>query len=345
MFDVVIIGGSFAGLATAMALRDHRVLVIEQYPIGARQSSTCGIPLRLAQMVGAERAVQQAHPALVMHAAGRETTFPLPEPYATFEYRAFCQAMLAQTNAEVWQARATGIDGNTVTTTSGDARGRFIVDASGWRSFRNGFGRPPEPLEHAGRGIETELPVQLNLTPGLHFYFERRIVRKGYAWVFPCGDTVRIGLVSAEERAALRRRLDEFVAGFGLETGDTHGGVIPVVRREPMAGDVFVVGDAAGQCLALTDEGIRIAIRHGLACGQTIAGALRGEITPEQARARYRRVVRDTEGFHRNLVWMMKIVDRTPETALHLAARACSPPPVAKFILNRYLRQSGWHAA
>ena len=199
MYDVVIVGGSFAGLATAMQLRGYQVLLIEQYPIGTHQMSACGTPLATARAVGAECAIQDSHDALVLHTDGREIRFPLPDPYATFDYQAFCQAMLAQTNAEVWQARATDFVAGGVATTRGTVQARFIVDATGWRALRSRGADPaPGPL-HVGYGLETELPIRLDLSPGLHFYVEKHIMRSGYGWVFPCRATTRFGIGAFEQ--------------------------------------------------------------------------------------------------------------------------------------------------
>jgi hypothetical protein len=37
----------------------------------------------------------------VLHTGGRTIRFAIPEPYVTLDYHAFCQAMLAQTDAAV----------------------------------------------------------------------------------------------------------------------------------------------------------------------------------------------------------------------------------------------------
>ena len=342
MFDVVIVGGSFAGLAAALGVRGYRVLILDQYPIGRHQSSTCGLPLAVARAVGAESSIYEVVDTLVLHTAGREIHFSTPEPYATFDYRAFCQAMLRQTDAEVWLARATGYRDGVVQTTAGPAAGRFIVDAAGWRSFRGQGVAPAAPLPIAGRGLETELPVHVAVSPGLHFFFERHIVPDGYAWIFPCGDRTRVGLGSAAAHPGLHARLVSWLTELGLEVGPTHGGVMPVVRREPVVGDVFVVGDAAGQCLPATAEGIRPAIVHGLACGRLLASALRGELSADEARARYRALVHQTDLFHRRLLTVQAVVERMPEPILALAARACSPDSIARRILTAYLQHSGW---
>ena len=222
MYDVIVVGGSFAGLAAALQLRGYHTLLIDQWSIGTHQTSTCAMPLSSARLVGAECAAQMVHSTLVIHTWGREITYALPDPYITFDYSVFCQAILAQTDAEVWLARATGYSGGIVKTTRGDANAPFVVDASGWRSLQPGG--PSREIPGIGYGMETELPVSAPVGPGLHFYFENGIVRNGYAWVFPCGATTRIGVCAFDKGVHLRPVLDTFLERFGLRCGPTHGG-------------------------------------------------------------------------------------------------------------------------
>lgn len=341
LYDVIIVGGSFAGLATAMQLRGFHVLVIDQYPIGARQMSACGTPLATARAVGAEESVQEAHSDLVMHTGGQTVRFPLRDPYVTFDYAAFCRAMLAQTDAEVWEARATGFRDGVVATSRGPARARFVVDAAGWRSLSGHGLQPARPMSAVGYGVETELPGRPASGPGLHFFWEKRIVRNGYAWVFPCGATTRYGVCSFDKGTRLGPELARFIARWGLEAGATHGGVLAIQRREAVAGELFVVGDAAGRCLPVTGEGIRTAIVDGFACGRAIAAALHGAIAADEARARYQEHARRTARFHRYLLRMQAAIARTPDGLIALAGRACARPALIDRILHTYLARSG----
>ena len=220
MYDAIIIGGSFAGLAVAMQLRGCRVLLIDQQPIGTHQMSACGAPLATVRAVGAEHAIQEVHDAFVLHVGGRTIRLPLSDPYVTFDYRAFCAAMLAQTDAEVRLERATALSAGAVMTNRGQEQARFVVDATGWRAL-HAARAGAAPARHAGYGIETELPVRLNIDPGLHFYVEKRIVRSGYAWVFPCGATTRFGVGTFQQGAQLAPLLAQFLARFGLRPGAT----------------------------------------------------------------------------------------------------------------------------
>lgn len=340
-YDVVIVGGSFAGLAVAMQLRGQRVLIVDQYPIGSHQMSACGTPLTTTRAVGAEASILDAHDDLVLHVAKKVIRFPLRDPYVTFDYAAFCQAMLAQTDAEIWQARATRVDEHSVGTTNGAATAKFVVNASGWRSLAQGAAASAQPDQSLGYGLETELPVRWT-DPGLHFYFVKDLVRNGYAWIFPCGETTRFGIGSFEKDLKLRGALDRFLEPYSLERGETHGGVLAIARRPPLHEGVFVVGDAAGQCLPVTGEGIRTAIFHGIHCGQSIARSLAGELTTEEAQQMYALQVQSMDRFHRRLLAFQSLIAHTPEPILAWAGQIFARPALTRRIMDKYWGDSGW---
>lgn len=341
-FDCVIVGGSFAGLATALQLRGFRVLILDRYPIGAHQTSACATALATARAVGAESAVLEEHPAVVLHTAGQAIRFELDDPFVTFDYQRFCQAMLAQTGAEVRLARATGYQDGVVWTDQGPVRGRFVVDAAGWSSVLGHSLQPPHAVRVAGYAMETELPGRPDLPPGLHFFFVRRYVPRGYAWAFPCGESTRFGVGSSRPGLNLREALRRFLADFDLAPGRTHGGMLAVDFYDPVVGDLFVAGDAAGQCPPLTGEGIRIALYHGFHCGRAIRGALRGEMTPQEARALYRQMAIEQQHTHRRLLFLQRLAEWAPEPVLALSGRLAARPWVTRRILRRYLASTGW---
>lgn len=340
-FDVVIVGGSFAGLAVAMQLRPHRVLLVDQHPIGSHQMSACGTPLQTVQAVGAEGSIQAVHRALVLHTNKRAVGFPLRHPFVTFDYRRFCQAVLAQTDADVWRARVTAMGADFAVTTRGRVQAAFVVDASGWRSRLDANGPTPA---HLGYGLETELPLRWE-APGLHFYIEKALVANGYAWIFPCDQTTRFGVGSFDKNLQLRPVLADFLSRYDLSPGDTHGGVLAVTPRTPVVDGVFRVGDAAGQCLSVSGEGIRTAIFHGLHCGRAIAGVLAGALTRQEAETLYQLQVRGTERFQARLLTLQALVAHTPEWLLALTGQICARPALTHRIMDRYLAESGWFAA
>ena len=88
--------------------------------------------------------------------------------------------------------------------------------------------------------------------------------------------------------------LQSFLRRSGLEPGSIHGGYLATGWQSPVTGNVFVAGDAAGQCLPLTGEGIRTAVLAGERLGVYLREVLDRNWSLEQAATYYRAfVVRD----------------------------------------------------
>ncbi|HET6780497.1 MAG TPA: hypothetical protein VFH67_00175, partial [bacterium] len=218
-FDVVIAGASFAGLAAAQRVRGH-VALIDKDPIGEGVTSACGAPVSIVRAMGAEASIQQLHEHLVIHTERSRAVWPLPEPFCTFDYKSFCRLAFARANAEFLRVTVLGREGSIVRTSAGDLKGRFLVDATGWRAIL--AGGPASPYVNRrwmAFGIETE--IEREFEPGLHFYFLPEI-RDGYAWAFPCDGGVRFGVLSYLGRSNLRHALDKFVDRFGVGAGKVH---------------------------------------------------------------------------------------------------------------------------
>lgn len=287
---MIIAGGSFAGLAVARQLRG-RVLLLDRQPIGEGQSSACGAPLVTLERMGVREAILQVHDALVIHTRRGVATWRPGVPFATFDYRRFCEEVLEHLDAEVKIAAAQRVDGHEVVTSAGRFTAPLIVDATGWRAVLASSLRPGYVRRRLmGFALETELPV--TFPPGLHFYFDREIIRHGYAWAFPAGTQTRFGVGSCGPETKLQQPLQRFLARMGLRAGQYHGGFLASGLRDPVVDGVFVVGDGAGQCLPLTGEGIRMAVRAGLFLGDQLRLVIAGELPVEAARERYRAFVR-----------------------------------------------------
>jgi len=333
-FDVVIAGASFAGLAAAQRLQGRTVL-LDRSPLGAGQTSACAAPLGIVRAMGAQAAILQVHDALVLHTPSREAVWPLPEPFCTFDYERFCRRAFARSTAEFRQTAVLGRDGRTVLTGDGRVTGRYLIDATGWRAVLAG--------DRAGRtasrrmmafGIETELETPF--PPGLHFYFLPE-VRDGYAWAFPCGQTVRFGVLSYLGRTRVAGGLETFLARFGLRPGARHGGYLASGLRPPVVDEVFVVGDASGQCLPLTGEGIRTAVLAGWKAGALLQRVLDGTCSAAAAAGEYRAFTRAARGTFRALTWATLALLLMPLPLTGTVATFLSRPrPLAGF-MRRYL--------
>jgi len=291
---------------------------------------------------GAEEAILEIHDVLVLHAGGHKTRFELENPYVTFDYWQFCRAMAAHTDAEIRVARATGYSGNTVTTDQGDFSAPYVIDATGWAAALSGGFRARQQSGKVAYGLDTELPFRPRLCPGLHFYFDKRYVSWGYAWAFPCGETTRLGVGSFQGGKELRQGLARLADDFGQSVGPVHGGALSLGFNEPVVGDLFVVGDAAGQCLPLTGEGIRTAIFHGLHCGRAIRGALQGVFVAAEAHTLYRDLVLSHRRTYRQLWGIQRGVATIPYSWLAMAARLAARLELGDRLMSSYLRNTGW---
>ena len=79
-WDVLICGASFAGLAVARELRGSgaRVLIVDRYEVGERQTSACAAPTAWLQNLDLHASVQQTFHSLLIHTPTRTFRWHLP---------------------------------------------------------------------------------------------------------------------------------------------------------------------------------------------------------------------------------------------------------------------------
>jgi flavin-dependent dehydrogenase len=289
VYDAVIVGASFAGLAAARRLGEN-VVVLDRKSPGVGQASSCGAPLPTMSALGAEEAVLQIHDELVIHTRDDQCGIPLDPPFCTFDYARFANAMLRQVRARIVRANVCGLDGMQVLTDEGAYEGRALVDASGWRAALGSL-LAPRLVDRRWLfcGVETEVAIRER---GLHFFIEPHGVKRTLGWIFPCGRYSRVGIGSYVGDHPLGRYLDAFLDERGYVGGARHGGFFPSALRVPTAGHAFLVGDAAGQCYPLSGEGIRPAIYFGDSCGRLVRDVVEGRRSYVEALATYAEDVR-----------------------------------------------------
>lgn len=333
-WDAVVVGASFAGLAAARALAGvGRVLLLDRGPVGWGQTSACATPLAALERLGLLDSVEQVHDLGVVHFgddAGHP--FPLGQPFATFDYRRCCVALLAQTDAHFLQATALGRRDEVVLTSAGAFSAHVVIDASGWRSVL----APSPGRRQLSLGLEVRLGGGGD---GLHFWLQHPAAHNGYAWDFPAGDHRRVGLLTYGESRGLHRRLKTFL-GEPVPAGGVHGGGLPARLRDPVAGTVFLVGDAAGQCLPLTGEGIRPALVYGHLAGYLARQVLCSRLSQEQALCRYREAVRAARREYEFLRLLQVCLGPTPRLALKALCWLLGVGPLSRLARSQY-----WAAA
>src|SRR5215210_1395546 len=134
-WDVLICGASFAGLAVARELAGSgaRVLMIDRYELGERQTSACGIPTGWLEALGLMGSQRQTFGELVVHTPHGSARLKLPFSFSTFDYPELCRLLLAQTDCDFETAKVEGRRGDVVHTDRGELSTPLVVDALGWR--------------------------------------------------------------------------------------------------------------------------------------------------------------------------------------------------------------------
>jgi geranylgeranyl diphosphate/geranylgeranyl-bacteriochlorophyllide a reductase len=114
-----------------------------------------------------------------------------------------------------------------------------------------------------------------------------------YAWIFPHGDTMSVGVGSAKKGFSLRGAVGDLRASTGLvatETVRREGAPIPLkpLRRWDNGRDVLVAGDAAGVVAPASGEGIYYAMLSGRLAADAVLEFLKTGDARALAQARRR---------------------------------------------------------
>jgi menaquinone-9 beta-reductase len=338
--DVLICGASFAGLAVARELAGSgaRVLLLDRYELGERQTSACAMPtgwLQALELMGSQR---QSFDAITVHTPFRTSRWALPWSFSTFDYRELCALLWSQSDhseVELETATVTARDGFTVHTDRGEVRAPLIVDALGWRRVLSNAATIQPPNARLSRGLEVHPPGR---GEELELWIDPRYVRAGYGWSFPAREEVRVGIGSfwpshhvKEPTVKLAREQRRPAEGY-------QGNWIPHRLRDAIEDGVFFAGDSAGHCLPLTAEGIRTALYFGLACGRELRAVLDGHRTRTAALERYGAF---SDAHARKYRWLFQaqraIGWATPSPAVAALALALERRRAAAWIFEHYL--------
>ena len=345
-WDVVVCGASFAGLTVARELTGSgaRVLVLDRYEIGERQTSACAAPTRWLEALGLMTSVRQTFDDLVFHTPHADTRMHLPWSFSTFDYPELCGLLWAQSDAEFETATVEGraavpasaVNGGprpiAVATDRGVVTAPLVVDALGWRRvLGDGYQPPDAPLS---RGLEVH--------PGgsgddLELWIERSVVPAGYGWSFPAGDELRVGVGSFDPQHHVKDPTVALAERLDLPAERYQGNWIPHRLRDGVDRDVFFCGDSAGHCLPVTAEGIRPAFYFGIACGREIRSVIERRSSRDAALTRYGAF---NDSHRWKYEWMLKVqklVPKVPPRILGPALRGMSTDAFVRWSFDHYL--------
>jgi menaquinone-9 beta-reductase len=333
--DVVICGASFAGLAVARELAGSgaRVLVLDRYEIGERQTSACGIPTEWLRAMRLMEAHRQTFGRLIVHTPHATARLELPWTFSTFDYPQLCSLLWEQSDAAFETATVKGRTGGVVHTDRGDVSAPLVIDALGWRRvLGHGYQPPDAPLS---RGLEVH---PWGTDDELEVWIDRRYVPAGYGWSFPAHEEVRVGVGSFDPRFHVKDTTVLLAEDLEREPIRYQGNWIPHKLREATEDGIFFVGDSAGHCLPLTAEGIRTAFYFGIACGRELRAVLEGRRTPAEALTRYHDFSAAHEWKFRSMLRAQRLIPRVPPRLLGGALQAMQRRRFVDWSFGHYLR-------
>ncbi|WP_328316076.1 geranylgeranyl reductase family protein [Streptomyces sp. NBC_00388] len=295
VWDVVVVGAGPAGAsaAYAAAVAGRRVLLLEKAELPRYKTCGGGIigPSRDSLPPGFELPLRDRVYAVTFSMNGRMTRTRRSRQmlFGLINRPEFDQGLVEEaqkagaeirTGAAVSRVEQHGSavpDRRTVAVVLSDGEtvlARAVVGADGSAS-RIGA-HVGVKMDQVDLGLEAEIPVPPTVAED---WAGRVLIDWGpipgsYAWVFPKGDTLTVGVISARgEGAATKRYLEDFIARQGLAGFEpaVSSGHLTRCRSEdsPLSrGRVLVCGDAAGLLEPWTREGISFALRSGRLAGE-----------------------------------------------------------------------------
>jgi len=292
-YDVIVIGAGPAGSTTAyrLARAGARVCLVDRARFPRDKPCGGGLTLRAVRelLFSVEPVVEdRVHTFELGLRYARRWSRRAQEPLVLMTQRRRLDAFLAEQAAAAGAefrdgAKVTGVDPTGVVTIGGERlEAAVVVGADG----ANGVTARSLGLPAHEHGVALEGNVGYAHVSRQRFggraVVELGAVPGGYAWVFPKGDHVNVGVGGWQsEGPRLRERLQELCAAFEIDQADVvdlRGHRLPMrgASRRPVAGRVLLVGDAAGLVDPLSGDGMYEAFISGRLAAEATLELLQG---------------------------------------------------------------------
>jgi flavin-dependent dehydrogenase len=363
-YDLLICGASFAGLTVARELAGSgaRVLVLDRYEIGERQTSACAGPTAWLTALGLDESIKQTFGDLVVHTPHTSVRMDLPWDFSTFDYRTLCELLWDQCDADFETATVEGRgappNGNVQTiaaasppdthvaapngtapnirvlTDRGELAAPLVVDALGWRRVLGSGANVQPPEARLSRGLEVH---PWGSDEDLEIWIERGVVPAGYGWSFPANDEIRVGVGSFDPGFHVKQPTVELAERLEVESVRYQGNWIPHRLRPAVDAGVFFAGDSAGHCLPLTAEGIRTAFYFAIACGRELRAVHEGAKPRPRALTDYAAFSDAHRWKFESLLRVQQLIPRVPPRLLALALNGMASKRFVDWSFGHYL--------
>jgi flavin-dependent dehydrogenase len=335
-YDLIIVGGSFAGLACARtaALRGLKVAVVDAKREPGARVRTTGIvvkeasddfdlPARLMRKVRGVRLYAPNNRSLDLSAPGY------------FFQATDTPGVLRWMASEAERAGATLLFGHKFETAVAHARGvalpslglhaSFLIGADGARSrVAEIFGLSRNAQFLTGLEIECEPLADLD-SRFLHCFADSRIAPGYIAWVVPGVDATQIGAAASRpakpDLSRLLGRLKSVCDIRAIKVTARRSGLIPTGGTLAQLGTdrVLLIGDAAGMVSPVTGGGIHTALHFGRRAAQLVSDYL-GDRGPHPVAA----LQREAPRYHAKRA-LRRVLDAAPSNALINAMLMTAP--------------------
>ena len=300
--DCVVVGASFAGLASAYALARsglHTTVLEKKFDVGEKLHTT-GIIVKdaidqIALLDSLPAALVRRIPGVRLYAPNL-TFVDLAAPgyyFLATDTPGVMRWLAGQAEAAGARIALGAAFKNAVRLQSGFDLGehgttRFLIGADGPRS-RVARALALGTSSRFLVGVEHEYANhEIGDSDKLHCFIDRRIAPGYIGWVLAGVGGVQAGLARRQRGTtwkpddAMAAFLDKIAPALDLRdltpTG-VRAGLIPCggVVSPVAASRALLVGDAAGMVSPVTAGGIHTALKHGLAAGNAVANFLRGQ--------------------------------------------------------------------
>lgn len=315
-YDVIIVGGGFAGLATAIAASKNNVncLVAEKekelgYPVHTSGGSWYNEMLQL----GLDESLVHPINSIAFHSPSGETasaSFNDQDPYGciinvrgTIQFLAMKAAeeganILPNTKVIspiLEDDEIVGVNIKSFGSAPKKVYSKIVVDASGSASLiTRKLGLKKGKWQRYGIGAEYEAYVPLPDENHVDFILGEKYAPAGYAWIFPTGKNrakIGVGIIRPDSRknpfeylkAVMHHHPNVSKYLKHAVPVEYHHGIFPCEGPLPktVLNRFISVGDAAGHGSPLVGEGIRYALQFGYAAGEIAANAIADSDTSE----------------------------------------------------------------